>query len=136
MLQKIAVILFLCSCSAKWHLHQAYKKDPTLLESKTIVRMDTVITPPVLIRDTLITATHDTIEKETTEYKYKLVRVHDTILMDVECKTDTIYREVSIDCPPNIEVVKGVSSWYKWGLFILLGLILFAFLRGLFTFGK
>ena len=128
----LALCLVLGSCSAKWHLKKAYEKDPTLLDSIEVVTIDTFYTDPVVIQDTFVTTAIDTFKKETTEYKYKLIKHHDTIFMDVECKTDTIVREVAVKCPPTVEVVEGVSYWWKVLVYILISLILLFALKKVF----
>lgn len=129
----LILILLLSSCSAKWHLQKAVEKDPTLLDSIAIIKLDTIYTDPVVIQDTFVTKSVDTITKETTKYRFKLIREYDTIKVDIECKPDTIVREVEVKCPPTAEVVQGVNPYWKWGLIGLVVLILLFAIKKIFS---
>jgi hypothetical protein len=73
----IFILFFLYSCSATHHINKAIKKDPTILQEKTvidtveIVRLDSV---PYIINDTI---RYKLIEKRTDtiiEFKYKYIK--------------------------------------------------------------
>ena len=114
-------------------MKQAYKKDPTLLDSITIIKLDTIYTEPIVVQDTFVTMQVDTFEKVTPEYSYKLIRTYDTIIMNVECKPDTIFREVEFKCPPEVTVVDGVSKWWKYAVYGIIIMMLYFFFRKLFS---
>jgi hypothetical protein len=89
-------MLSLTSCSAQWHLKKAVQKDPTILEKDTLVVMDTVVSPPVAITDTVIMKQHDTITLVKDRLRVSIVKVNDTITIDAICDSDTIISIVEI----------------------------------------
>jgi hypothetical protein len=95
-LAKLIVVLLLTSCSAQWHLKTAVRKDPLILEKDTLVVMDTVVSPPVAITDTVIMKQHDTITLVKDKLRVKIVKVNDTITIDAICDSDTIISIVEV----------------------------------------
>jgi hypothetical protein len=95
-LGKLTLLLLLSSCSATWHLKQAIKKDPTILQKDTITVIDSIVLPPVGITDTVILEQHDTITVVKDRLKVQLVRVNDTITIDAICDSDTIVRTIEV----------------------------------------
>lgn len=118
--------LLLTGCSAEWHLRKALKKDPSLLTTKTVTVMDTVVTEPIVVRDTTILKERDTIEIVKDRFRVKIVRSFDTLMIDGGCDADTIYREIKVAVPQvNVRPTKlqRVQSFTFWGL---IGLLLIA----------
>lgn len=118
--------LLLTGCSAEWHLRKALRKDPSLLTTKTVTVMDTVVTEPIVVRDTTILKERDTIEIVKDRFRVKIVRSFDTLMIDGGCDADTIYREIKVAVPQvNIRPTKlqRVQSFTFWGL---IGLLLIA----------
>ena len=95
-LGRLILMLSLTSCSAQWHLKKAVQKDPTILEKDTLVVMDTVVSPPVAITDTVIMKQHDTITLVKDRLKVSIVKVNDTITIDAICDSDTIISIVEV----------------------------------------
>ena len=91
--------LLLTGCSAEWHLRKALRKDPSLLTTKTVTVMDTVVTEPIVVRDTTILKQRDTIEIVKDRFRVKIVRSFDTLMIDGGCDADTIYREIKVAVP-------------------------------------
>lgn len=118
--------LLLTGCSAEWHLRKALRKDPSLLTTKTVTVMDTVVTEPIVVRDTTILKERDTIEIVKDRFRVKIVRSFDTLMIDGGCDADTIYREIKVAVPQvNVGPTKlqRVQSFTFWGL---IGLLLIA----------
>ena len=118
--------LLLTGCSAEWHLRKALRKDPSLLTTKTVTVMDTVVTEPIVVRDTTILEERDTIEIVKDRFRVKIVRSFDTLMIDGGCDADTIYREIKVAVPQvNVGPTKlqRVQSFTFWGL---IGLLLIA----------
>lgn len=118
--------LLLTGCSAEWHLRKALRKDPSLLTTKTVTVMDTVVTEPIVVRDTTILKERDTIEIVKDRFRVKIVRSFDTLMIDGGCDADTIYREIKVAVPQvNVRPTKlqRVQSFTFWGL---IGLLLIA----------
>ena len=109
---KLIVLLFLTSCSAQWHLKTAVRKDPLILEKDTLVVMDTVVSPPVAITDTVIMKQHDTITLVKDKLRVKIVKVNDTITIDAICDSDTIISIVEVPYDKIVYVEKE-SLWDK-----------------------
>ena len=114
-------IILLTSCSAKWHLRKAVKKDPSILIKPQIVTVDTVIiTEAVHATDTFMLREHDTIVNTVNGIEYKIIRQVDTFSVDIKCPPDTVRVFVQKECPPS--VVYQPLSWFernKWWMFIL-----------------
>jgi hypothetical protein len=122
----LITIVLLSSCSAQWHLKRAVKKDPTLLKTDTIAIVDTIVTPPVTLTDTVITRTQDTVVVQKDKLKVQVVRSYDTIMVDAVCESDTIVQIVEVPVPSV--VMKDSDRWYnkvyKFSFYVLLILLL------------
>ena len=122
----LITIVLLSSCSAQWHLKRAVKKDPTLLKTDTIAIVDTIVTPPVTLTDTVITRTQDTVIVQKDKLKVQVVRSYDTIMVDAVCESDTIVQIVEVPVPSV--VMKDSDRWYntvyKFSFYVLLILLL------------
>jgi len=94
----VSVALLASSCSAQYHLERAVKKDASIVND-TIVRLDTTfLTQEKNLVDTLVI--HDTIVKEIKRdgVVVRLQKIHDTIMIDAICESDTIelFKEVEV----------------------------------------
>ena len=122
----LITVVLLSSCSAQWHLKRAVKKDPTLLNTDTIAIVDTVVTPPVTLTDTVITRTQDTVVVQKDKLKVQVVRSYDTIMVDAVCESDTIVQIVEVPVPSV--VMRDSDRWYnkvyKFSFYVLLILLL------------
>ena len=122
----LAISVLLSSCSATWHLKKAIKKDPSLLQQDTIAIVDTIVTPPVTLTDTVTTRTQDTIVIQKDRLKVQVVRSYDTIMVDAICESDTIVQVVEVPVPSI--VMKDSDRWYnkvyKFSFYVLLILLL------------
>ena len=92
----LTVTILLTSCSAQWHLKTAVRKNPLVLEKDTLIVMDTVVSPPVAITDTVIMKQHDTITLVKDRLRVRIVKVNDTITIDAVCDSDTIIRTIEV----------------------------------------
>jgi len=95
-LAKLTLVLLLTSCSAQWHLKKAVQKDPSILEKDTLVVTDTVVTPPVVTTDTVISKQQDTIVVEKEKLKVRVIRNVDTLIIDAKCDSDTIVQTIEV----------------------------------------
>ena len=120
-LVKLIMISSLSSCTATWHLRQAVKKDPNILERDTLVVKDTVVSPPVAITDTVITRLHDTIIVEKDRLRVKVVRTLDTLIIEGKCASDTIVRTIEVPYEKIIyhEKEKPMQIVQRWLLYLL-----------------
>ena len=124
-LHVLIMTVLLSSCGARWHLKKAIKKDPTILSADTVAVVDTIVTAPVLVRDTITLKQRDTITITKDKLRVKLIRSHDTIRVDAICDSDTIVQVVEVPVPSII--VKVSDKWYnkvyKFSFFLLLLLL-------------
>lgn len=126
------VILILSGCSAEWHLLKAVKKDPSILKTKTMIVTDTVVTEPIVVRDTVTTSKVDTIEIVKDRFRVKIMRNYDTLIIDGGCNSDTIVRTIEVPVPV-VEYHEGggfMARVHQWAFYILLGGLLLALIRG------
>lgn len=117
------VILILSGCSAEWHLSKAVKKNPQLLKPTTMIVTDTVVTEPIVVRDTVTTSKVDTIEIVKDKFRVKIMRNYDTLIIDGGCDSDTIIRTVTVSVPQLVSQESGfqrVQRYTFWGLVTLL----------------
>lgn len=113
----ILILIFLSSCSAQYHLRQAIKKDPSIIVTDTVVRMDTVYRSIERIdtifkynfRDTVIF-----VNKDSVIVKYYASYRDSIVWIDVECpdcpeitKTETITERIKVE-PTFWQMVKKV----------------------------
>ena len=121
----IPFIFTLVSCSANWHLRKAIAKDPTIIQAQVITLIDTVIvTPPERVETSFVALPIDTITIERERLKIKIRRIHDTLIVDGECKSDTIRITETIEGPPLIKYTPR-PNWERWLIYGGLGLLAF-----------
>jgi hypothetical protein len=100
------------------------RKDPAILEKDTLVVMDTVVSPPVAITDTVIMKQHDTITLVKDRLRVNIVKVNDTITIDAICDSDTIISIVEVPYE-KIVYVENATFWDKFKDLILAAGVLF-----------
>ena len=115
--------LTLSGCSAEWHLRKAVRKNPELLKSQTINVTDTIVLPGVALMDTVILKQVDTITLVKDQFRVKIMRSYDTLIIDGGCDSDTIIRTVRVDVPQLVVGESGfqrVQRYTFWGIVTLL----------------
>lgn len=119
--------LILSGCSPEWLLTQAIKKDPTLLKTKTITVTDTVVTEPIVVRDTVTMSQVDTVEIVKDKFRVKIMRSYDTLIIDGGCDSDTIVRTVEV--PVEQVVYKEEHKIFRWSfyLWVLVAVVAFVY---------
>lgn len=129
-IRHILLLLLLSGCSASWHLERACDKEPTICIPEQTIIKDTVVIEKEAILDTFVLKTIDTITIEKERLRIDIRRSHDTIEVDAECRTDTIYRDIVVEQPKPVVITKGVSVWYKYSwIVVIILLILSVFKR-------
>ena len=126
----LAIISFIClvaltSCSASFHLRRAIQKDPTIIQPEIVQVVDTVIiTPLERVETTFVALPIDTITIEKERLRIKIRRIHDTLRVEGECRSDTITITETIELPPVIKYEDRPwwSKWLMWGLAGLFGI--------------
>ena len=125
-LGKLTLMLLLTSCSAQWHLKKAVAKDPMILQKDTMVVLDTVVTQPVAITDTVTLKEHDTITVIKDKLRVEVVRKLDTIIINAECASDTIVQTIEVPYEKVVYVEKPsfTDKLKSLLLYILLALVI------------
>ena len=126
----LAIISLIClialtSCSASFHLRRAIEKDPTIIQPEIVQVVDTVIiTPSERTETTFVALPIDTITIEKERLRIKIRRIHDTLRVEGECRSDTITITETIELPPVIKYEDRPwwSKWLMWGLAGLFGI--------------
>ena len=126
----LAIISLICivaltSCSASFHLRRAIQKDPTIIQPEIVQVVDTVIiTPSERTETTFVALPIDTITIEKERLRIKIRRIHDTLRVEGECRSDTIRITETIELPPVIKYEDRPwwSKWLMWGLAGLFGI--------------
>ena len=123
--------ILLSSCGSQWHLNRAIKKNPTILEKDTVTVVDTVVTAPVTVRDTVTLNNRDTITITKDKLKIKIVRSFDTIAIDAECASDTIVRTIEVPYEKVVYVQQKTlkQKLQTWALYLVVALIGFKFVQ-------
>jgi hypothetical protein len=122
----LLLVSVLTSCSAHYHLRRAVKKDPSILKKDTITVVDTIVTPPVALTDTVVLRHMDTIMIQKDRLKLKIIRSFDTIRVDAICESDTIISivEVPVDKVIYKERETPMQKLQKFALFFLGAIVL------------
>ena len=112
----LLLVSVLTSCSAHYHLRRAVKKDPSILQKDTITVVDTVVSKPVELKDTVVLRQTDTVTIEKERLRVRIVRSFDTIKVDAICEADTIVSIVSVPYEKivYVEREKLGSKITKW----------------------
>ena len=133
MMKTIALILalLLSSCSAQQHLRKAIRKDPRIIEKDTAVVIDTIVSPPITLTDTVTLSEVDTITLIKDRLKVKIVRTSDTIRVDATCESDTIISivEVPYETIKYVEREKPMQVLQRYLLYFLSAIVGIKLLR-------
>jgi len=120
----LILIVLLTSCSAKWHLKQACKKDATICQPQ-VVKWDTMyITDTIEYYEEFYTEVHDTIVIDTGSVIVKIIRDHDIIRTYIKQKPDTIKVSKTITLPPRVSIKECDYPWWLVIVSIVLFLLL------------
>jgi hypothetical protein len=133
LIKNLLFVLLLTSCSAQYHLKRAIKKDPSILQKDTVTVIDTVVTAPVEVKDTVTLQERDTLVITKERLKLKIVRSFDTIAVEAECESDTIISTIRV---PYEKVVYVQERTLKeklqiWGFYLMIGLFVYLAVRRL-----
>jgi hypothetical protein len=118
--------LILSGCSAEWHLSKAVRKNPELLKPKTMIVTDTVVTDPIVVKDTVTISQVDTIEIVKDRFRVKIMRSYDTLIIDGGCDADTVIRTIRVDVPQLVVGESGLQRVQRYTFWGLLSLLLIA----------
>ena len=112
----LAIISLIClvaltSCSASFHLRRAIEKDPTIIQPEIVQVVDTVIiTPSERVETTFVALPIDTITIEKERLRIKIRRIHDTLRVEGECRSDTITITETINSLQSLSTKTGLGG--------------------------
>jgi hypothetical protein len=113
----IAFIILLSGCSAQYHLKKALKKDSTIITTKLLKQVDTlIIRESFAITDTFYSKKIDTLTIEKNGVKTIVYRNHDIIKIKTIVKGDTIKVRQTIYKP----MVKVKDCQHKWWIYVII----------------
>lgn len=115
------LLIILASCSPSKRINRIVKKHPELLVSDTIRVVDTVIIDSYIHDTTTKFIEHKTVEvinNERVNLKYRYDTITNEIHHYVECKGDTLIREVLVPYKQIKTVKKHSFNWFLIGLLI------------------
>jgi sporulation protein YlmC with PRC-barrel domain len=125
----ISVLLAL-ACTPQKKLNRLVKKHPELVKVDTLRVHDTTITEHVR-KDTVLNwnTLYDTAYIVKDKLSIRVVRVNDSIYINGQCASDTIYKTIEVPYNYVQPVKKMKTPAYKFWLFILvlIGIILLLF---------
>ena len=118
----LLLVILTTSCSTQWHLKKAIKKDPTILVQDTAIVMDTVVIERTAVQDMVTISNTDTVEIIKNNFRVKIMRTSDTLIIDGGCDADTIVRTVSVPFEKIVyhERTKWYHKMYKWSFYLLI----------------
>lgn len=117
----ICLLILLSSCSSRWHLKRAIKKDPTIVQVDTIMVTDSVhVVTPFVSTDTIFKLSKDTI----TIVKDRLTMRHyyhnDSVYLYGECESDTIVKWKTFEV--QTEKVVYNEPWFPRWMWIIIAI--------------
>lgn len=116
----VPAVAVMASCSASWHLERAIAKDPTIVRAQP-VRFDTiVVTRERKLTDTIVMNDVDTITIERDRVRVRLVRLHDTLMVEGTCLPDTIRIDVIREIPQVVQPRRWRDQFNLWLSVVLL----------------
>jgi len=126
--------ILLNSCGAQWHLKKAIKKDPTILEKDTVVVVDTLVTAPVEVKDTITLEKRDTLVLTRDRLKLKIVRSFDTIAVEAECASDTIISTIRVPYEKVVYIKQRTlkEKAQNWAFYLLIGFVVYHLIKKLY----
>jgi hypothetical protein len=117
----ICLLILLSSCSSRWHLKRAIKKDPTIVQVDTIMVTDSVhVVTPFVSTDTIFKLSKDTV----TIVKDRLTMRHyyhnDSVYLYGECESDTIVKWKTFEV--QTEKVVYNEPWFPRWMWIIIAI--------------
>ena len=130
----LTTTILLSSCGAQWHLKKAIKKDPTILEKDTVVVVDTLVTAPVEVKDTITLEKRDTLVLTRDRLKLKIVRSFDTIAVEAECASDTLISTIRVPYEKVVYIKQRTlkEKAQTWAFYLLVCFVVYGLIKKLY----
>lgn len=122
------LILLMSSCSANWHLKKAIQKDPTILKEKAITIIDTVVTPPIVVVDTILLIGVDSAVIKNDTVSVTITKYQDRWIVKTVVEPMEIVREVKVEVPV-VQYIERTSILWRIGMAIGLLILLYIAIR-------
>ncbi len=102
-----------------------------ILEKDTVVVVDTLVTAPVTVRDTVTLSNRDTVTITKDKLTVRIVRSFDTIAIEAECASDTIVRTIEVPYEKVVYVQQKTlkQKLQNWALYLVVAFIGFKFIQ-------
>ncbi len=109
----LLVCLFVC-CSPAKRLERLVSRHPDLVSSDTIYASDTTILTAVRADTSFVftSSPNDTFYLDRDRLSVRVIRSTDTLLINAECKADTIIKEIPVQVN-SVQPVKQFSLFQK-----------------------
>ena len=132
----IILLLILSSCSSTFHLKRAIKKDPEILQEKTVtdtIRIETLDSIPYVVNDTVRYTYFKTITDTLIEFKYKYIKPIKTRqekrlkskqeikVIKEDAKTDRL--DARLEKRLNQTELRKKGGWQIWLFLFIIGFI-------------
>jgi len=121
----IILLLILTSCSSTFHLKRAIKKDPTILQEKTIIdtlRIETIDSIPYTINDTVRYTYFKTITDTLIEFKYKYIKPIKT-RQEIRLKSKQDIKVIKSEAKNERVKVRQTNKRGGWQIYVFLFII-------------
>ena len=122
------LILLMSSCSAQWHLKQAVRKDPTILKEKVMTVWDTVVTPPIVVVDTISLTDNDSVVISNDTVSITITKYQDRWIVKTRVEPIEMVREVKVNVPV-VQYVERTPLTAKLGWLLALLIVLYIAVR-------
>lgn len=122
------LILLMSSCSAQWHLKQAVRKDPTILKEKVMTVWDTVVTPPIVVVDTISLTDNDSVVISNDTVSITITKYQDRWIVKTRVEPVEMVREVKVNVPV-VQYVERTPLTAKLGWLLVLLIVLYIAVR-------
>ena len=127
----VLLLLLTSACSPAQRIERITNRNPQLMEKQTITVRDTVVWPGITISTQRTVRDRDTVRDTINNVKVQIIRISDTIYLNVEVPPDTIPTEADVD----VDVVKVYKTqrdppmWVRISLLLLVFYVVFRFIR-------
>lgn len=122
------LILLMSSCSAQWHLKTAVRKDPTILKEKVMTVWDTVVTPPIVVVDTISLTDNDSVVISNDTVSITITKYQDRWIVKTRVEPIEIVKEVKVNVPV-VQYVERNPLIAKIGWLLALLIVLYIAVR-------
>ncbi len=111
------------ACSPAQRIERITRRNPQLLERKTIIARDTLIYPGLNFFKSLIIRDRDTLHDTVNNTEFEYIRDVDTLYIKAKSKPDTIKIEIPVEVDA-VQIYKNAPETPLWCKLLLLPFVL------------